>query len=118
MRPKEGDSAHLWDMLQAAQSVLEFTRGLSLENFQADARTRLAVERSFEILGEAARRLSENFRTEHPEVPWKDIVALRNVITHQYDKVHHETLYLLVVERLPTLVEQLKRLTPLSKETD
>ncbi|MEW6113358.1 MAG: HepT-like ribonuclease domain-containing protein, partial [Thermodesulfobacteriota bacterium] len=95
-----------------------FIQGLSVNQFQDDARTRLAVERGFEIIGEAARRLSEDFRAEHPEVPWKDIVALRNVISHQYDKVHHETLYLLAVERLPTLVEQLKRLSPDSDAAD
>lgn len=88
MRPEERDPAYLWDMLDAARSIVDFMQDLTLEEFLAPGRdremARLAVERNLEILGEAARRVSSGLRDEHAEIPWKEIVGLRNVISHEY----------------------------------
>ncbi len=116
MRPEERDPAHLWDMLDAAQTVVEFMEDLTLEEFLAPGRdreiTRLAVERKLEILGEAARRVSDAFRNGHPEILWKAIVGLRNVISHQYDKVNYAEIYDVVHEQIPELITQLEPLVP------
>lgn len=73
MRSEERDPAHLWDMLEAARAIVDFTENLTLEEFLATGRDkeirRLAVERELEILGEAARRVSMHFRYVHPEIP-------------------------------------------------
>ena len=74
--------------------------------------TRLAVERMLEILGEAARRVSDGFREAHPEVPWQSIVGLRNVISHEYDKVNYEEIYRITETRLPELVGMLEAIVP------
>ncbi len=91
MRPEERDPAHLWDMIEAARAIMDFTKDLTLEEFLGGGREmtimRLAVEREMEVLGEAARRVSSPFRSEHAEIPWKETVGLRNVISHEYDKV-------------------------------
>jgi len=114
MRPEQRDAAYLWDMLDAARAVIRFTAGLSMEEFLAEEEevVRLAVERELEIMGEAARRLSAQFREAHSEVPWKDIVGLRNVISHQYDKVDYKEVFRIASERMPRLVETLESLTP------
>ncbi len=116
MRPEERDPAHLWDMLEAARTVVDFTESLTLEEFLAAGRdrqiTRLAVERKLEILGEAARRVSSRFRDEHAEIPWKETVGLRNVISHEYDKVNYTALYRIVRERVPELITLLEPLVP------
>ena len=116
MRPEERDPAHLWDMLEAAQSIVEFTEGITLEEFLESGRdreiVRLAVERKLEVLGEAARRVSSHFRNKHPEIPWKEIVGLRNVISHQYDKVNYAEIHLIVRERIPELIALLEPLVP------
>jgi uncharacterized protein with HEPN domain len=114
MQREERDAAHLWDMLQAARSVLRFTKVLSLQEFMADGAetTRLAVERKLEILGEAARRISPAFREQHPEIPWKETVGLRNVISHEYDKVNYKEIYRIVRERVPELVDRIVPLVP------
>ena len=70
------------------------------------------MERKLEILGEAARRVSAGFREEHPEIPWKQTVGLRNVISHEYDKVNYEEIYRIVRERVPELVARLEPLVP------
>jgi uncharacterized protein with HEPN domain len=116
MRPEERDAAHLWDMLEAARDVVGFTENLTLEEFLAAGRdrqiTRLAVERSLEILGEAARRVSSRFRDEHAEIPWKETVGLRNVISRKYDKVNYREIYRIVRERVPELITRLEPLVP------
>ena len=116
MRPEERDPAHLWDMIEAARAIVEFTENLTLEEFLAVGRDReiirLAVERKMEVLGEAADRVSSRLRSEHPEIPWKEIVGLRNVISHQYDKVNYEEIYGIVRERTPELIALLDPLIP------
>jgi len=116
MRPEERDPAHLWDMLEAARAVVDFTESLTLEEFLAAGRdrqiTRLAVERELEILGEAACRVSSRFRDEHAEIPWKETVSLRNVISHEYDKVNYTEIYRIVHERIPELIMLLEPLVP------
>lgn len=117
MEPEERDPAYLWDMIEAAQTVVEFMKNVTLEEFLAADRhreiTRLAVERELEILGEAARRVSSRFRNKHPEIPWKEIVGLRNVISHEYDKVNYAEIYRIVCERIPELITRLGPLVPL-----
>jgi len=116
MRPEERDPAHLWDMIEAARAIVDFTQNLTLEEFLAPGRereiTRLAAERELEILGEVARRISSGFRNEHPEIPWKEMVGLRNVISHEYDKVNYTEIFGIVRKRIPELIRLLEPLVP------
>ena len=64
------DGAYLWDMLDAAKTVLAFTSDLGFEGYISDRKTQLAVERAVEIIGEAARHITEPFKQQHPEIPW------------------------------------------------
>ncbi len=85
MRPDERDAAYLLDMLQAASKVARYVQGKRYEDFQRDELLRDAVERNVEIIGEAARRISEAFRNVHPEIPWRKMIAQRNVLIHEYE---------------------------------
>jgi uncharacterized protein with HEPN domain len=75
-----------------------------------DFRTRLALERSMEIIGEAARRVSEKFRQEHHEIPWQGIIGLRNVIAHEYGELDHERLFTVAKKGVPDLIKSLNRI--------
>ena len=116
MQPEERDPAYLWDMIEAARPIVDFTKDLTLEQFLAAGRveemTRLAVERELEILGEAANKVSLRFRNEHAEIPWKGTVGLSNVISHEYDKVDYTEIYRIVRERIPELIALLEPLVP------
>ena len=79
MRPEDRDLAYLWDMLDAARTALEFTRGATFRAYEGDRKLQLAVERLVEIIGEAARHVSEPFREQHADIPWRKIVAQRPV---------------------------------------
>ena len=112
MQPSNREAAYLWDMLQAAQRIQEFTAGLSYEGYLDSILIQSAVERQLEIVGEASRRMSEEFRQEHPEIPWSGIIAQRNVIAHQYEDIRQERIWSVVTEDIPVLISQLEPLIP------
>jgi uncharacterized protein with HEPN domain len=102
------DAACVWDMLRAIAEIKEDTTGLSFGDFQVNRLVRRAVERNLIILGEAARRVSEVFRLAHPEVDWRGMIGLRNILAHQYEKVRDEILWDVVTGMLSTLEKQLQ----------
>ena len=108
MKPLERDAAHLWDMLDAARQVMGFSAGLTAEQLQADKRTGYAIERALEIVGEAARRVSQHTRSRHPEIPWSGIIGFRNVLAHEYGVIDYQRLYTVVAEGVPALIASLE----------
>lgn len=96
MQPNKEDMARLWDMLDAARAAMQFTGDKRFEEFLADRMVRNAVERNLEIIGEAARCISQAFRDAHPEIPWRAIIALRNVLSHEYGEIPLRTPLVLV----------------------
>jgi len=112
MPPEDRDVALLWDMREACRAVAEFTAGLNYSRFEQDRMLRSAVERQFLILGEAARNVSEAFRKTHPEVPWRGLVGLRNVLAHEYGEVLVERLWLFATQHVPELLTVLDRVVP------
>lgn len=112
MRPEERDAGLLWDMLDAAPAVCDFTAGVGLDAYTADRRLQFAVERGLEIVGEAARHVSEEFTGAHPEIPWRRIVGQRHLLAHEYGEIDPERVWRVATERLPELIAALERLVP------
>jgi uncharacterized protein with HEPN domain len=112
MQSNERDAGYLWDMLQAATRIQRFTENLSFDAYQESDLVQSAVERQFEILGEAARRISEEFKQSHAEIPWSGIIGQRNVIAHQYDDIQQTQLWSVVKGNIPTLITQIEGLIP------
>jgi uncharacterized protein with HEPN domain len=108
MRLDERDKGHLWDILDAALAVDEFVRGRTYEEYLSNRMIRGAVERHIEIIGEAARRVSEETKRAHPGIPWRAIVGQRNVLAHQYDAVDHHAIWAVAVRRIPELSAAVK----------
>lgn len=99
-------------MLEAARHIRKYTAGLTLERYLKEDMVRSAVERQLEILGEAARRVSEPFKQVHPEIPWRQIIAQRNVLAHEYGEVVPTLVWKTVVTHIPSLITQLEPLIP------
>ncbi len=112
MQPESRDSAYLWDMLEAARAVREFVEGLTAEQFLQNRMVQAAVEREVEIIGEAARRVSDPFKEAHPEIPWQRIVGMRNVLAHEYGEIIQSRMWALTVDQIPELIVQLEPLIP------
>ena len=110
MRPEDRDMARLWDMLDAARAIMQFTQGRSLEDLLADRMLRSAVERNLEIIGEAARHVSLGARENNPDIPWASIIGLRNIVAHEYGEIRYEKLWAICMNRLPALIRGLEDL--------
>jgi len=112
MRPEDAVAGLLWDMRRAAGETLRFVEGLDYDQFIANRQVRLAVERALEIVGQAARRLSSEFKAAHPEIPWGNMIGQRNVLAHEYGDIDTARIWDVVSHRLPELVPQLDALIP------
>jgi uncharacterized protein with HEPN domain len=99
-------------MLQHAHGVSLSVEGRSFEDFVRDENLRLAVERRIEIIGEAARRISGAFRDAHPEIPWRKIIAQRNVLAHEYGEIEDEIVWEVATVSVPELICLLHPLVP------
>lgn len=112
MQPDLQDAAYLWDMLEASREVVAYTTGLAAEDYLRDRMRQRAVERAIEIIGEAARRVSEKFKRDHAEIPWQQITAQRNVLAHEYGEIVQERIWHVAVIYIPELIGHLEPLIP------
>jgi uncharacterized protein with HEPN domain len=113
MPREQSDPAALLDMLQAAEGALRHIHGKTREDYEREEIVRDAAERKIEIVGEAARRLSKAFTDQHPQVPWRIIMATRHILAHDYDEIDNDIVWRILTVHLPILIEQLKPLLPL-----
>jgi uncharacterized protein with HEPN domain len=110
MRPDERDAAYLWDMLNAAREAHMAVEKLTPGAFLEDWLRRRALERTLEVLGEAARKVSEDFRATHPDIDWRGLIGQRNVLAHEYGRINHRLLFETANRRLPPLIRRLQDL--------
>ena len=106
----KADNVRLLHMIDAANEALSFVRGKSRTELDADRRLTLALVKSIEIIGEAASRTSAEFRAQSPEVPWADLVAMRNRLIHAYFDVNLDIVWHTITRELPPLVKLLEQL--------
>ena len=109
MRPRE-DTILLTDMLDYARRAVIALEGQSRETLETDAVLAGALERFVEVIGEAAGRLSETTREMAAEIPWQEIIAMRNRLVHGYFAVDLNILWTVVNDDLPDLIDALERL--------
>ena len=104
MRP---DKLYLVDIVDAAQAITEFIAGLEAAQFYQDHKTQSAVLQKLIVIGEAAARLSDEFKARHSDMEWRDIVAFRNILVHAYFSVQLEIVWETVTQDVPTLENQI-----------
>jgi uncharacterized protein with HEPN domain len=106
----KADSVRLQHMLDAANEALSFVAEKSRFELSHDRARVLALVKSIEIVGEAASKLSREFRSRSPEIPWADIIAMRNRLIHGYFDINTDVIWRTVTEELPPLVKQIETL--------
>ena len=106
------DDAYLLEMLLAARKVMKYAQGVDFERFDQDEVLQDAIMRRIQIIGEAARKVSVEFKDQHPEIPWYEISGMRNRLVHEYFKVITEKVWEAVVKDIPALIDELVPLVP------
>lgn len=102
---------YLAQILECIEKIELFTAD-GKGRFMRDGMVQDAVMRNFEIIGEAAKRLDDRYRTEHPDIPWRALAGLRDVLIHQYEGVEPERLWAIVERELPNLRAAIAALLP------
>jgi uncharacterized protein with HEPN domain len=106
------DDASLLDIVNAAQRVLQFAEGLDKSELATNEEKQSAMLYQIIVIGEATKRLSLEFRNQHPQIPWKDIAEMRDILAHQYDRVNLNTLWDAIQMDIPELLTLLEPLLP------
>jgi uncharacterized protein with HEPN domain len=103
------DRQSVEDMLRAANRALGYCKDVTRETLPSAPMRLDAVLYEIVVLGEAARRISDNLRSKYPAIPWRDIIGMRSVVTHGYDQIDDDELWQVVERDLPTLVLELEK---------
>lgn len=102
--------SYLNDILEASKLVVSFIQDVDEETFSEDIMRQSAVVRQIEIIGEATKRLSPEFRDAHSEIPWRQMAGMRDILIHAYNHVDVDEVWHTATDSIPTLVEQVERL--------
>ncbi len=108
----EIDNVRVRHILDAAREAVSFSEGRCRADLDTDRKLNLSLVRLLEIIGEAARSLSQEFRQEHPDLPWKSMVGIRDRLIHGYFDINLDVVWETVTEDLPPLIAQLEKIVP------
>jgi uncharacterized protein with HEPN domain len=109
------DDAYLLDILVAARKALGFAKGVTWEQFQQNELLQNAVVRPLEIMGEVARKISKETKDSHPEIPWNEMIGMRNRLIHEYFRINLQTVWDTLQNDIPRLVTLVEPLIPPEK---
>lgn len=101
---------YLDDIIRSMQFTQNFTSDLSFSDFDKDEKTQYAVIRCIEVIGEAVKRLPEDFRANNSEIPWKAMAGMRDRLIHGYDVVDNEIVWNTVQNTIPNLLSKIEEL--------
>lgn len=101
---------YLQDIFEAMQMARQFIENLTYEQFQEDEKTIFAVVRALEIIGEATKKITASVRNKYPDVPWKDMAGMRDILIHDYFGVDIETVWLTVTDKIPQVQPSIQQI--------
>ena len=107
---RHDDEIRLRHMLDHAREAIAVTAGRSRSDLDTDRLLELALVRLVEIIGEAAARVTADFQSTHGQIPWPQVIAMRNRLVHGYDEVDFDILWDTIQDDLPPLVTVLEEL--------
>jgi uncharacterized protein with HEPN domain len=100
----------LIDIIGSIKLIFQYIEGVDAEALAANIEKQDAILRRITIIGEATKRLTKDFRSQHPNIPWKEIAGMRDVITHDYNEVDIEEIWTVISENLLPLLTYLEPL--------
>ena len=106
---RHDDTVYVRHMLDAAKEAIKISGRIKRSDLAPFGMETLALTRLLEVVGEAARRTSQQFRARYPEVEWKQIAGTRDRLIHGYDKVDYDRLWGTCINDLPPLVVKLEK---------
>ncbi len=102
----------LEDIIESAEKILQYTKGISFEEFSKDNKTVDAVIRNFEIIGEASNLLPDELKDKYSEIDWHRIRGFRNRIVHDYFGVDLQIIWKIIFDQIPGLITEITKIIP------
>lgn len=106
----EDDSVRIHHILDAAREAVAFSQGRTRADLNSDRKLNLSLVRLLEIIGEAARGISPEFRKAYRDLPWKSVIGMRDRLIHAYFEVNLDVVWATVTQDLPSLIAQLQKI--------
>ena len=107
---RRGDKLYFEDIANSIEKIEKYVAGMNFESFSTDIKTVDAVVRNLSVIGEAVNNLSEKMKIDNSEIPWIEIIGMRNKIIHEYFGVDDEILWKTIKEDLPKFKELLDKI--------
>lgn len=104
------DKIRLLHIMEEAREACGYVENISFADFICDGKTVRAVIRSLEVIGEAASKISDDFQRDNPEVPWRQIVGMRNRLIHVYFDIDYKVVWQTMKSNIPSLLKMLEGL--------
>ncbi len=101
---------YIKDILESIEKIEEYTKDIDFKEFSKDVKTQDSVIRRLEIIGEAVKNIPDNVRNKYPDIPWKNIAGLRDVLIHSYFGVNLKRTWNVVKKDIPELKENIKNI--------
>lgn len=106
----------LKDINNSLNKIFHYTENISYDEFMNSDITKDAVERNFEIIGEAVKNLSEDFRNQYPQIPFKQVAGMRDKLIHDYFGIDYEILWKTIQDKLPQFKSEIEKLINIFKK--
>lgn len=112
---ERGDAEFLGDIKEAAARIEIYIEEMNYEQFLEDIKTQDAVVRNLEIIGEAAKNISDDFKERYPQIVWKKLAGVRDRLIHHYFGVNYDIVWVIVEKELPEVILQIEMLWSVEK---
>ncbi len=110
MNKHHDDKAYLFDILDGCQNIKAFIKGIEFQEFESDIKTHSAVQKQLITMGEAANKTSSELKSVNPNIPWKEMIAVRNILVHGYMSVDLEIVWNIASQRIDEMIPELEKL--------
>lgn len=107
--PPKDDTVYVGHMLDTTRKALELSKGKKRADFDQDEPLKISLVHLIQIIGEAARRVSNEFCESHPDIPWRAIIGMRNKVVHDYFGVDYDVVWDTVIQELEPLAAKLEK---------
>jgi uncharacterized protein with HEPN domain len=115
MQLNENDLSYLIDIIDCIMDINEFTKSIEFYQFEKDKMRKLAVERQLEVIGQAANKISSDTQKLLGNIPWKNIIGLRNKLAHDYGEILAERIWKISKTSIQELLNELEKITEINQ---
>jgi uncharacterized protein with HEPN domain len=114
MREQLRDNGRLQHIIVSIDKIEKFTKGVTFEEYCSNEMMQFAVVKNLENIGEASYMLSKEFKAQHTEINWNDIIKMRHIMVHGYYNIQNDIVWAMITDDIPPLEKQIKQIMNIS----